>query len=401
MESGFRQKGNSVSRSAGPGACHCALILLVAGACLALGASTGQNPDAPATEVAGSGVLGLGDVVQLTVWNEPELSVRAEVAEDGTVIFPFIGPVRAAGLTAAELEEIVQKKYADTYLVDPQVYITIARRRTSRVYVLGAVVSPGVYDVQQKTTLLELLARCGGASESASERIMIIRQAPVETKKERAAKGTGEAERAKATPGATKTGPLSVNLQRLLMGEMRENVVLEDRDVVLFPVSRQAREQIYILGDVATGGAYPLPEDVTLTRLLASIGLGPSDDKCKITVLRYSGDEVVTRSFSVRDVFLGKEGKDFNLQAGDVLNVERESAVYYVVGEVNGSGCFRFREGLTVREAIILAGWITRRGNLRKINVMRKVGEEWITEPVGLADKVQPGDVVKVEERWF
>jgi polysaccharide export outer membrane protein len=148
-------------------------------------------------------------------------------------------------------------------------------------------------------------------------------------------------------------------------------------------------------------GAFPLSEDLTLARLLASIGLGPRDRKATLTVIRYSETNVERWQFNVADVVLGKEGRDFTLQAGDVYSVDTESEVYYVVGEVNGPGAFVYQKDLTVREAIILAGWVTRRGNLNKISVMRKVGREWQEQDIGLAEKLLPGDVIKVPERWF
>jgi polysaccharide export outer membrane protein len=359
--------------------------------CVVASAEVDEEAPAPETGPNVSGPLNnaplrVGDVVQLTVWNEPDLNVKAEVNDDGTVVFPYIGPVMAAGKRPAELKESVTKKYADGYLVDPQVYISVASRASSRVYVVGSVGSPGVYDLAERTTLLELLARCGGASGQTASEVIVIRQEPPAEPEEGAAKSPGR---------------VRVDLSRLLRGDLTNNLVLRNRDVILFPQSRASVERIFILGDISKKGAYPLEEGMSLARLLASIGMGPSNKKAQVTILRETPEAVENHSFSVHGIFHGKEAADFELKSGDVVNVEKESDVYYVVGEVNGAGAYRFQEGLTVREALILAGWITRRGNLGNIKVMRQIDGEWKTEKVELTNTVKSGDVIKVEERWF
>lgn len=368
------------------------LILLVglvgAGA---LWGAEGQNPeDQPEAAIAtDNAVLRPGDVVKLTVWNEPDLNVKSEINEDGSVVLPYIGPTQAAGKKPSELQDVVEAKYADGYLVNPQVYISVASRTSSRVYVVGAVGRPGVYDLAEKTTLLELLARCGGAQAANGHKVMVIRQGGMP--------GGSEPE------GAPKKAParVSVDLPRLLQGDLSQNVKLQNRDVVLFTQSRGALEEIFILGDVSKKGSYPLRDDMSLSKLLASIGLGPENKKATLTVLRESPNNVERHVFSVKEIFLGNEGHDFELESGDVVNIERESDVYYVVGEVNSAGAYRFQEGLTIREALILAGWITRRGNLGNIEVMRQRNDKWVTEKGELTDTVQSGDVIKVQERWF
>lgn len=357
----------------------------------------------PTSEETSPRVLGTGDVVQLTVWDEPELSIAAQVSEEGTVVFPLIGPVRAAGLTPLELGQAVKKQYSDGYLVHPQVNVTIVERRAHSVYVLGAVKKPGVYRLKAKTTLLELLARCGGVAGNASDDIVILRlgtgKASAEVPKNSPGRNGGK--RDDKRQAGRYTQQLKVSHSMLLSGDFTDNLVLEDRDVILFSPSRQSKEQVYILGDIEKRGAYPLEDNTTLARLLASVGLNPQDEKCTVTLVRLTSGEMQRRTFKVRDVFQRNGVTGLSLQDGDILTVERTLETYYVIGQVSSPGAFRFQKGLTVREAIIMAGWITSRGNLKKIHVMRKRGAEWKTESARLSDEVRPGDVIKVEERWF
>ncbi len=356
------------------------LVLLCPGGAFGAGAET-------ASEGSFFAVVGVGDVLELTVWNEPGLAAKSQVGEDGIVVFPLIGPVHAAGLSVSGLKEAVEKQYADGYLVDPQVSITVVQRTSHNVFVLGAVRSPGVYPLQERTTLLELFARCGGATDNASETIVIMRHAG------------GEEGPHALNPEPTER--IEVNRSGLLSGELEENIVLRSRDIVLFPSSRKLSGEVYVLGDVDKKGPYALSENMPLVRLLASVGLSPSNEKCTVTLSRFESGRLRGRTFCARDVFQGKVGMDVSLKDGDILTVEQVTEIYYVIGQVQAPGAFRLRQGLTVREAIIMAGWKTSRGNLRKIKVTRSDGEEWKTQSVELTDLVQPGDVIHVEERWF
>jgi len=341
-----------------------------------------------------------GDVIELDVWNEPELAVKGTVGAEGNVTIPLVGPVRAAGLTLPELKEAVEGKLRDGYLVDPQVTIRVVERRSTIVYVLGAVRKPGVFPLEEGSTLLEMLALCGGAAENASDAIIIVRrgvQAPVQ---QAPAPSEGAAT---ADEQAAPQGPQRITVSRslLLTGELERNVTLRDGDIALFPPSRESREQVYVLGDVERRGSYPLEEGMTLAQLLASLGLHPEDEKATVSLMRFADGQVATQTFTVRGVLQATEGQDLDPRNGDIYVVEQARELYYVVGQVQAPGAFRFQEGLTVQEAIIMAGWITSRGNLKNVSVMRKAGAAWKTEEVELSEAVRPGDVIKVEERWF
>jgi len=374
--------GNAVRLVSMLGVCAWALLAAMTGPVFASEAAS-ETPVPPALR-SGDAPLRVGDFIELKVWNEPELTVEEEISEAGVVVFPLIGPVQAAGRTTTELEQEVAERYASRYLVDPQVYITIVKFKSCRVYVLGAVGKPGVYDLAVRTTLLELLARCGGASANSSGTVMIIRQETKEPKEEETpGKKEGEA------TGAAVVAPIRVTLSALLRGNLTQNVVLKDRDVVLFPPSLQQREHVFVLGDVPKPGLYLLGEDGGLFRVLASAGVDPGEVDCTISILRDSPEGVERQTFKMAELFGDEERKTITLRTGDVLSVARASRVYYVVGEVKGPGCFRYRERLSVREAIILAGWIN------------KVEGEWITAKAELSDMVEPGDVIRIGERWF
>jgi len=110
------------------------------------------------------------DVVQITVYEQPDLDTTARISSTGEIAFPLLGKIKAAGLAVAELRNKIEKLLAKDYLVNPQVQIFIERYRTKQVSVLGSVQSPGKYDMyaERETTILEAIAMAGGFNDVAS-----------------------------------------------------------------------------------------------------------------------------------------------------------------------------------------------------------------------------------------
>jgi polysaccharide biosynthesis/export protein len=103
--------------------------------------------------------LASGDMIRLKIWREPDLSGDFQVDEQGRVVFPKLGPMHVTQLSADSLKAMLVRSYT-TYLRDPSVEVTLLRR----VNVLGAVRSPGLYQVDQTETIGDVLAQAGGAT---------------------------------------------------------------------------------------------------------------------------------------------------------------------------------------------------------------------------------------------
>jgi polysaccharide export outer membrane protein len=129
-------------------------------------------------------LLGPGDVISIRVFGEEELTFeQVRLTDAGTVSYPFLGEVRAAGKTAAELEAIIIRGLMGDYLVDPKVSVRILEYRDF--YVNGEVKSPGGYAFQPGLTVRKAVALAGGFTEWASKgKIMVIRDADPERKAE-------------------------------------------------------------------------------------------------------------------------------------------------------------------------------------------------------------------------
>ncbi|MEW9854466.1 polysaccharide biosynthesis/export family protein [Novosphingobium sp. M1R2S20] len=130
----------------------------------------------PQNAVATDYVIGAQDSINVEVLYEPDIS-RNDVAAgaDGTVALPLIGQVRAAGLTAAQLSEVLRERYL-RYYVDPRVMVSIAQSASHNVNVQGAVQKPGIYPLRGTTTLLDAIALASGEGYTASlSQVVVLR----------------------------------------------------------------------------------------------------------------------------------------------------------------------------------------------------------------------------------
>jgi polysaccharide export outer membrane protein len=121
-------------------------------------------------------ILGPGDVIEVRIFNEPELSGTHQVQANGTVRLPLVGVVQAAGLTSDELTLRIEVKYNEKYLTNADVSIIIREFTSRKVYVLGQVAKPGPYQFEGKMTVLAAIAQAGGTTKTAdSNRTLLTR----------------------------------------------------------------------------------------------------------------------------------------------------------------------------------------------------------------------------------
>lgn len=111
-----------------------------------------------------------GDVLSITVYEQPDLTTKARVGSDGEISFPLLGIVYVGGLTASEIEEDLRYLLEKDYLVGPQVNVFIETYRSKKVFVMGFVNNPGEYDLfkDRPTTVLEAITMAGGFKEGAA-----------------------------------------------------------------------------------------------------------------------------------------------------------------------------------------------------------------------------------------
>ncbi|MGH8075872.1 MAG: XrtA/PEP-CTERM system exopolysaccharide export protein [Lysobacter sp.] len=115
--------------------------------------------------------IGVDDVVQVSVWRNPELGITAPVRPDGMISVPLVGDVQAGGRLPAEVAKDIQGKLS-TFVVEPQVAVILTELRSheylSRVRVTGAVRQPVSIPYRQGMTVLDAVLAAGGVTEFAA-----------------------------------------------------------------------------------------------------------------------------------------------------------------------------------------------------------------------------------------
>lgn len=133
-----------------------------------------SNPAAMAADK--SYHIGTGDVLEISVWKEPDLSRQLVVPPDGIIAFPLIKAINATNLTVADLKKIVSQKLSE-FVPDVTVTVMLIEINSLRAYVIGKVNKPGEFRIEMDTSVMQILAKAGGLNPFASKgNIKILRQ---------------------------------------------------------------------------------------------------------------------------------------------------------------------------------------------------------------------------------
>ncbi len=255
--------------------------------------------EAPVTDY----VLGPGDLLEIKVFELPDLNVTVRVSADGNITLPLIGIVRASGLTAFGLEREIKAKLDERYLKNAQVSVFIKEYKSQRVSLIGAVKDPRDYELSGRTTLLQLISMAGGITNQAGKYIYVFRTSP-----------SGASER------------LEILIEDLLYrGEQRYNIPLKAGDVVNIPIDREVI--IYVFGEVLRPGAlkFKSSERISILSAIATAG-GFTDRASRRNVLikrKDSQGNETEMSINISRIISGKD-EDMELSPEDVVIV-RES----------------------------------------------------------------------------
>lgn len=160
------------------------MLMVAAAACSGCGSRKVDLPSgaeayalfpASASGAATEYVIGPFDELNLTVFQEPDLSLReVQVDASGNVLLPLVGTVTAAGNTATQLAKSIEEKLGARFLVNPQVTVTVTTSVSQKVTVSGSVTEPGVFQIQGEMTLLDAVALAKGVTRTAATNQTIV-----------------------------------------------------------------------------------------------------------------------------------------------------------------------------------------------------------------------------------
>jgi polysaccharide export outer membrane protein len=163
-------------------------------------------------------------------------------------------------------------------------------------------------------------------------------------------------------------------------------------------------QSVIVTGQVRAPGELVMTSaSMTLLQALAQAGSPTADASNEVIVQRRAGEgeaQGETIRVNRRELELGRAGHDIVLRDGDIIHVPK-AETFFVDGQVRNPGAYVFDPGITVQQAIALAGGLSERGSDRGIVVNRVVNGRTQDVPVRLQDLVQPGDTIKVRARFF
>lgn len=244
--------------------------------------------------------VGPKDLLEISVFGLDELNKTVRVTEDGKITLPLLGEVEVEGLTKAELEVKLKQLLEEKWLHNPQVTIFIQEHQSKRVSVLGAVGSPGPYELLGRQTLLQIISQAGGLTQEAGNEIIVMRQLP---------------------DGTSTSLKISID-DLILKGDATLNIPLQPDDTVIIPIDRTV--YIYVFGQVRSPGALEVRKSniPTLIQAIAQAG-GFSERASKggVLIRRMDEDgEEIEIKVNVRNILKGKR-KDIKLKENDTVYV--------------------------------------------------------------------------------
>jgi polysaccharide export outer membrane protein len=205
----------------------------------------------PLSATAQEYIIGEGDLLKITVYDNPDLTTEARVSGDGRITFPLIGDVEVNGLTTAEAQKRIAKMLQNGFIKKPQVSVFITEYKSKKVTALGEFTKPGLVELRGNASLMEVISNAGGVTANAGDVLVIQRKV--------------------LKPGndLKEDVTLTVDLTRLLEGgNVASNLTVVDGDSIYVP--RAAF--VYVTGEVKAPGAYKITKGLTVLRSITLAG---------------------------------------------------------------------------------------------------------------------------------
>lgn len=192
--------------------------------------------------------VGGGDVLKVTVYDNPDLAGTVRVASDGTILFPLVGQLQIDGLSVSQVAEKIAGALADGYIINPQVSVFIEDFRSKKAVIMGHVTTPGLYELSGPTTLLELISKAGGLTMDAGDTVTIKR---------------------KGNDDGSEESILSVDLRSIsIQSDGSLDVRILDGDSVFVAKAGM----FYVTGEVKKPDTYKMVEGTTLIKAISMAG---------------------------------------------------------------------------------------------------------------------------------
>lgn len=289
-----KREGRSLGRAIGLVLC----AILCAGPAQVVASAVALSQDTQALPI-NDYRIGANDLIEIKVYELPELNQTVRVAEDGSVTLSLLGKIQVAGLTAQELESRLATVLGGKF-TKADAHVMVFIKEFQKLAVIGAVGKAGMYELVGPTTLMMALAQAGGVTAQAMNEIFVYRRSP-----------DGQQE------------IISIHLDDLANGRPEANIEVRPKDVISVPVDLPLN--VFVYGEVKTPGtiSFLSSKKITLLQAIAQAG-GPTEWAKTSKVLIKRKDKETGKEIEIRvnlKRMIGGKIADIVLEEGDVVIV--------------------------------------------------------------------------------
>lgn len=270
-------------------------------------------------------IVGPGDELRLNIWGSgPDIGFSGMVAADGTIVLPRLGIIPVGGLKYSELNEVIRQE-ATKYVQGINLHVTIVRPRNFEVYVTGQVKLPGLRLVPAFSTVLNALSLAGGPLKVGTLRKISI----------------------------YRNGKLYSTMdlyQTILNGIIRNDILLEDKDVIHVPYIGPT---VAVVGAVRRPGIFELKDNYNIKDIIDLSGGTLAQAQLKLNLRRYANNQ----SLSILDIDLDKiKSEKMAVQDGDLLEIRYIKhdfpTAIRVTGHIFDEIEIEFKEGMMLSQVM-------------------------------------------------
>jgi len=308
---------------------------------------TEPAPPLNLTDILSNYRLGKGDLIDIKVFSEKDLSMKVRLSEEGIISYPFLGELDLAGLTVNEVEKLISSGLDGDYLIDPKVTVAILEYR--QLFVNGETKKPGGYDFVPGMTVNKAISLAGGFTERASrDEIFIIRD------------------------GDDTATPLPAMLDSYIgPGDI---------------INIKQYKKFFVDGEVKNPGGYEYLNGITVKKAISMAGGFTDKADHEAILLVYQKQQYTQYLVDL----------NMNVEPGDIITIKAYQK-FFVGGEVKKPGGYDYLPGQTVDAAISMAGGFTDKADRGAIFIGHQ-GYEQTLSLVNLYTQVKPGDIITIQE---
>jgi len=238
--------------------------------------------------------LGTGDLLDISVYNVPELSTKSRLGNNGDVYLPLIDYVHLAGLTVEEAQALIEKRLSDGgFVKNPHVTLNVDQSASQGASLLGEVARPGVYPIIGEPRLLDVISAAGGLTDKAGRSITVTHRNQSDK-------------------------PVNVPLSRKLTDNPASNILVSPGDTILVHKS----DVVYVVGEVGRPSGFLMDSDnLTVLKAIALAGGTTSTAKLNsVRILRKGPNGMIETPVELKKMLQAKV-PDIPMKADDILFV--------------------------------------------------------------------------------